>query len=102
MKNNFVNYIVAFSQNMLDLIMCLLLGLSYMFVKILPIAVLTFWGTTGVMALGKATGDSEFVNMPIGRIALIGLAATVVAIILGVAATTLLENITTEDNTDTE
>ena len=87
---------------MLDLIMCLLLGLSYLFVKILPIAVLTFWGTVGVMALCKANGESEFVNMPIGRIALIGLAATVVAIILGVAAMTLLENATTEDNADTE
>ena len=100
MKNRFVNYIVAFSQNMIDLIMCLLLGLSYLFVRIVPIAVLTFWGTVGVMALCKASGDSEFINMPIGRISLIGLAATVVAIILGVAAMTLLENCTTEDNTD--
>lgn len=101
MKNNFVNYIVAFSQNMLDLIMCLLLGLSYLFVKILPIAVLTFWGTVGVSALCKANGESEFVNMQVGRIALIGVVATVVAIILGVAAMTLLENCT-EDNADTE
>lgn len=102
MKNNFVNYIVAFSQNMLDLIMCLLLGLSYLFVKILPIAVLTFWGTVDVSALCKANGESEFVNMQVGRIALIGVVATVVAIILGVAAMTLLDNITTEDNADAE
>ena len=101
MKNRFVNYIVAFSQNMLDLIMCLLIGLSYLLVKILPITVLTFWGTIGVMALGKASGDSEFVNMPIGRIALIGVAATIAAIILGVAAVTLMEN-TTANNADTE
>lgn len=101
MKNKFVNYIVDFSQNMLDLIMGLLLVLAYVLVKILPIAILTFWGTISVMALGKATGESEFINMPVGRIALIGVAATVVAIILGVAATTLLEN-STEDNDDTE
>ena len=101
MKNKFVNYIVDFSQNMLDLIMGLLLILAYVLVKILPIAILTFWGTISVMALGKATGESEFINMPVGRIALIGVAATVVAIILGVAATTLLEN-STEDNDDTE
>lgn len=98
MKNNFVNYIVAFSQNMLDLIMCLLLGLSYLFVRIVPIAALTFWISVGIVALN---GESEFMNMPIGRLALIGVAATVVAIILGVAAMTLLEN-TTENNADTE
>lgn len=102
MRTKLVNYIVAFSQNMLDLIMCVLLVLSYVFVKILLIAVLTFWGTVGVMALCKANGESEFVNTPIGRIALIGLAATVVVIILGVAAMTLLENYTSEDDADTE
>ena len=96
MKNRFVNYIVAFSQNMWDLIMCLLLGLSYLLVKILPIAGVTFWISVGIVALN---GESEFMNLPIGRLALIGVAATVVAIILGVAAMTLLENIT-EDNTD--
>lgn len=99
MKNSLVKYIVTFSQNMLDLIMCLLLGLSYLFVRIVPIAVLTFWGTVGVMALCKASDDSEFINMPVGHIALIGVAATVLAIILEVAAITLLDN-TTEDNAD--
>ncbi len=101
MKNNFVNYIVAFSNNMLDMIMGLLLILSYLLVKILPFAVLTFWISVGIGALCKANGESEFMNMPIGRIALIGLVATIVAIVLGVAAITLLEN-NTENNEDTE
>lgn len=99
MKNSLVKYIVDFSQNMLGLIMCVLYALAYLFVKILPIAVLTFWISVGIVALN---GESEFMNMPIGRISLIGLATTIVAIILGVAATTLLENITTEDDADTE
>ena len=101
MRNSLVKYIVDFSQNMLGLIMCVLYVLAYLFVKILPIAVLTFWGSVGICALGKANGDSEFVNMPIGRIALVGVVATIAAIILGVAAMTLLENCT-EDNADTE
>ena len=99
MKNSLVKYIVDFSQNMLGLIMCVLYALAYLFVKILPIAVLTFWISVGIVALN---GENEFMNMPIGRISLIGLAATVVAIIIGVAAMTLLENVTAEDNADTE
>lgn len=102
MRNSLVNYIVAFSHNMLSLIMCVLYAIAYLFVRILPVAVLTFWGSLGVFALGKATGDSELVNMPVGRIALIGVVATIAAIILGVAATTLLDSITTEDDADTE
>ena len=101
MRTKLVNYIVDFSQNMLDLIMCLLMGLAYVFIRILPFTVLTFWGTVGIIALGKAGGDSEFVNMPIGRIALIGVAATIAAIILGVAAMTLLDN-STEESVDAE
>lgn len=99
MKNSLVKYIVDFSQNMLGLIMCVLYAIAFLFVKILPITVLTFWLSVGIVALN---GESEFMSMPIGRIALIGVVATIAAIILGVAATTLLESITTEDDADTE
>lgn len=106
MKNSLVKYIVDFSQNLLGLIMCVLYAIAFLFVKILPITVLTFWMSIGIVALN---GESEFMSMPIGRIALIGVVATIAAIILGVAATTLLdsittelESITTEDDADTE
>lgn len=99
MRNSLVKYIVDFSQNMLGLIMCVLYAIAFLFVKILPITVLTFWLSVGIVALN---GESEFMSMPIGRIALIGVVATIAAIILGVATTTLLESITTEDDADTE
>ena len=100
MRNSLVKYIVDFSQNMLGLIMCVLYAIAYLIVKLLPITVLTFWLSVGIVALN---GESEFMSMPIGRIALIGVVATIAAIILGVAATTLLESITTElDNITAE